>query len=205
MKGLVLKDLYLTFAKQKMLLLLTCFLLGVALMDNNNLFLLIYSTVFITMLPISLLSMDESEKWTTFCETLPVTKGQYVSGKMILYLVTTCAFIALTAVTEAVWMVLYGGFDETLYTAIMLGVTLTPFVVSSVQFPIIFRFGAEKGRIIFLSLYLVLSLSSVYFLNKTTLLSWLSGINIPILIGAVAAIFTLSWLLSIRMYEKRTK
>lgn len=204
MKGLILKDLYVTFAKQKMLLVLPCVLLAMALVDNNNLFLLIYAPMFVAMLPISLLTLDESDKWTAYCDTLPVSKGKYVSGKFVINLIATVAIIAICAIAEAVWQALNGGFDQTLYTAIMVGVIATAFLAPAVQFPFVFRFGAEKGRILFLTLYLIMSLSSVYFLNKTALLSWLSGVSIPILIAAVAAIYALSWLLSIRMYEKRT-
>lgn len=203
MKGLVLKDLYVTIKNQKLLLVLPFVFLAVALVDNN-LFLLIYSTVFITMLPINLLALDENAKWNTFCGTLPVSKGQYVSGKMILNLITTGTVIAVIAVAEAVWMTLHGGFDPDQYTAMMVGIVFMAFLAPSVQYPFIFRFGADKGRVLFLAIFLTIGLSYSSIVEQVQP-DVFRQINLPLAALVGAAVYGASWLLSIRMYEKRTK
>lgn len=205
MKGLILKDLYVIWAKQKLLLILPIVFLAIALVDNNNLTLVIYSGVFIGMLPINLLSLDESEKWTIFCGTLPVTKGQYVSGKFVVNLISTVAIIAICAIAEAVWLVLNGGFDQELYTAIMVGIVLTVFLAPAVQFPFVFRFGADKGRILFLAIFLSIGFSYASLLDQVQpTISIFGQVNLPLVLLIVAAVYGGSWLLSIRMYEKRT-
>lgn len=205
MKGLILKDLYVIWAKQKLLLILPVLFLAIGLIDNNNLSLVIYSGVFIGMLPINLLSTDESEKWTMFCGTLPVSKGQYISGKFVINLIATVAIIAICAISEAVWLALNGGFDLTVYTAIMVGVIATVFLAPAVQFPFIFRFGADKGRILFLAIFLSIGFSYASILNQVQpAVSIFGQINLPLFMLVVAAVYGGSWLLSIRMYEKRT-
>ena len=205
MKALILKDLYVAFAKQKLLLVLPFVFLLMGIWDGNNFLMITYATVFTAMLPLNLISIDESEKWNTYCGTLPVTKGQYVSAKYILSILATAAAVILTALVETIWLVATQAFEPESYVSLIISVVILGTLMPAIQLPFVFRFGAEKGRILFLAVYFTIAFSYTYVVENTPLLSVLASVNIPLLLVAMAAFYGSSWLISIRMYQARTK
>ena len=71
---------------------------------------------------------------------------------------------------------------------------------SALTMPPLFKFGAQKGRIVFIGVVGI-------FCGLAAILDTpdLSGVSLPIALLPILAmvIFAVSWLLSIRFYEKR--
>ena len=110
MKGLLLKDFYLSWRYCRAFLVIVAVFLAVSFTGDDNIFFLIYPIMIASVIPMTLVSYDEHDKWTAYSGTLPYTRAQLVSTK---YLVGMCfgsvAFLISMAATT-VRMILGGGF-----------------------------------------------------------------------------------------------
>ena len=201
MKGLLLKDTYMTVRLCRMFLLLDVVFLGVWMFGNGDLFFLTYPCLLTTMVPMTLISYDEREKWDVFAATLPYSRAQIVSCKYLIGLCLSVLILAVAAVGQ-IFRRTPGGTAEFLT---MLPVLLSACLLApAVLYPFVFRFGAEKGRVVYYVVIAVVCGGSVV-LQNTEVVSRLGGFtlgSIPVILIA-AAIYAGSWLLSIRLYAKR--
>lgn len=207
MKGLILKDLYLTLKYCRAFLVIVVVFIGVSFFDDDSTFLstfsIFYPCIIAGMIPSTLYSYDEREKWCTYSATLPVSKAQFVSSKYIIGLFSAITIIILTAIVQAFKM-LNTTFIPMDYLSIIAFIIAVCLVAPSVFMPFMFKFGAEKGRIIY---YVVIgaacALFAIFSVNQGTIFI-LDNIFVisAICIGA-AVIYIASWLLSISFYKKR--
>ena len=169
MRGLLRKDFYLlwSYCRLMPLFLLAFILFSTFSSDGQSPFFIYYPCILSSVLPVNLLAYDDAEHWLTYCDTLPVTRRQYVSGKYIMSLICAGTIFLLS---------------------------------SALTMPPLFKFGAQKGRIVFIGVVGI-------FCGLTAVLDTpdLSGVSLPIALLPILAmvIFAASWLLSIRFYEKR--
>lgn len=202
MKGLLLKDTYMTVRLCRMFLLLDVVFLGVWMFGNGDLFFLNYPCLLTTMVPMTLISYDEREKWDVFAATLPYSRAQIVSCKYLIGLCLSVLILAVAAVGQ-IFRRTPGGTAEFLT---MLPVLLSACLLApAVLYPFVFRFGAEKGRVVYYVVIAVVCGGSVVLQNTevASLLGSLSVGSLPAGVLIAAAVYAGSWLLSIRLYAKR--
>lgn len=202
MKGLLLKDTYMTVRLCRMFLLLDVVFLGVWMFGNGDLFFLTYPCLLTTMVPMTLISYDEREKWDVFAATLPYSRAQIVSCKYLIGLCLSVLILAVAAVGQ-IFRRTPGGTAEflTMLPVLMSACLLAP----AVLYPFVFRFGAEKGRVVYYVVIAVVCGGSVVLQNMevASLLGSLSVGSLPAGVLIAAAVYAVSWLLSIRLYAKR--
>ena len=202
MKGLLLKDTYMTVRLCRMFLLLDVVFLGVWMFGNGDLFFLTYPCLLTTMVPMTLISYDEREKWDVFAATLPYSRAQIVSCKYLIGLCLSVLILAVAAVGQ-IFRRTPGGTAEflTMLPVLMSACLLAP----AVLYPFVFRFGAEKGRVVYYVVIAVVCGGSVVLQNMevASLLGSLSVGSLPAGVLIAAAVYAGSWLLSIRLYAKR--
>lgn len=202
MKGLLLKDTYMTVRLCRMFLLLDVVFLGVWMFGNGDLFFLTYPCLLTTMVPMTLISYDEREKWDVFAATLPYSRAQIVSCKYLIGLCLSVLILAVAAVGQ-IFRRTPGGTAEflTMLPVLMSACLLAP----AVLYPFVFRFGAEKGRVVYYVVIAVVCGGSVVLQNMevASLLGSLSVGSLPAGMLIAAAVYAGSWLLSIRLYAKR--
>ncbi len=206
MKGLLRKDWYVTIDRFKMYLAVTAVFWGMQLLGEQNLFMICYPCLLVGMVPTSLLGVDESTKWSQFCDTLPVSRSQVVSGKYLLGLIFHAMVILPTLLVQAGYRVYSGTFTWSGYLAIACIMVISSLLSSAVSLPLMFKFGTEKGR-----MYQYVTLG--VFGSGSALLSYApfgQGANPALPLPAVAcaaavtvALYILSWFLSIRFYQTR--
>lgn len=202
MKGLLLKDTYMTVRLCRMFLLLDVVFLGVWMFGNGDLFFLTYPCLLTTMVPMTLISYDEREKWDVFAATLPYSRAQIVSCKYLIGLCLSVLILAVAAVGQ-IFRRTPGGTAEFLT---MLPVLLSACLLApAVLYPFVFRFGAEKGRVVYYVVIAVVCGGSMVLQNMevASLLGSLSVGSLPAGVLIAAAVYAGSWLLSIRLYAKR--
>ncbi len=202
MKGLLLKDTYMTVRLCRMFLLLDVVFLGVWMFGNGDLFFLTYPCLLTTMVPMTLISYDEREKWDVFAATLPYSRAQIVSCKYLIGLCLSVLILAVAAVGQ-IFRRTPGGTAEFLT---MLPVLLSACLLApAVLYPFVFRFGAEKGRVVYYVVIAVVCGGSMVLQNMevASLLGSLSVGSLPAGVLIAAAVYAVSWLLSIRLYAKR--
>lgn len=203
MKGLLLKDLYLSWKYCRSYLFMILFFALISCFGDNNPFFVYYPCLFIGLAPLNLQTFDEKEKWHIFADTMPYSRAQMVSGKYVYGLFTAAVGLVIAAAAQAIRMNLAGYFSAGEYIRILLGMLSCSLMLPALIMPCVFKLGAEKGRIA----YMVITgaVVAVFFA--------LSGIfgtpalpgGIPAAFGAAAVLvlYVLSWLLSIHFYRRR--
>lgn len=205
MKGLLLKDLYMAAKYCRAFLLIVVVFLAVSFFGDDNIFFVVYPAMIAGIVPVTLISYDERDKWDLYAGTLPYTGSQPVSSKYIIGLlfVGVAFFVSLAA--SAVRMTTEGYFsaDELVFTGallIVMGVIGPAFLL-----PFVFKFGAEKGRIAFYVMIGLLCALSAFWARSgfpTVFFSENKAVTAAAA-GAAVLLYLLSWRLSVLFCRKR--
>lgn len=195
MKALLLKDWYVLTHQLKLVLAALVMFALVPMFSSTA-----CSIIFVILLPVSALSYDEHSHWDQLAAGMPYTVPQLVVSKYLFgYLGAAC--IAVLSLLSRTLFSSGDGDMPVLCCLMLLGLLMLALVL-----PVLFRFGVERGRMIYvLAVALSTAAASIFSsqsvaldfskLPMTTLL--LTGIM------TVAALNALSIALSIRFYEKR--
>lgn len=206
MKGLFLKDLYLILNYFRFYFLIALFFTVGSLFMGDNLFFLYYPCMLFAMIPSSLLLNDEGSGWAGFSQTLPCTKSQMVSEKYLIGMLLQLVYIFLSMAVQAVRLCHAGSFSWEFYLTLIASLMVMAFVTSAVPLPLMFRYGAEKGRIGQFILIAVIcggsAAASVWFDETAPVIQIPQGLPFLLLLGSLG-LYALSWYLSIRFYAKR--
>ena len=201
MKGLLRKELYMTWAYSKVFLfMILCFLLAGGLSQDKGFF-LVYPMIIGMILPVSNLSYDERFKWHLSCDAMPCSRAKYVSAKYLMALLSVLAVMALTLLIQALRLSRTGSLAQLwTYPALLLPVG---FIGPALLMPVIFWLGVEKGRIFYFVLVGFVCAVGVVMGGGTGLSLGVAPASPLLLLLASALLFAGSWLLSVRLYEKR--
>lgn len=206
MKGLLIKEMYLVKKDCMGYMLAIAVFIILALMGNDSTFVVIYPGIMTALIPVKLLDNDERSKWNLYCGTLPYTKAQLVSAKYLSGLFMQITALLLSGMTQAFIMTQKTSVRLDLWLMQMTVAVITPLVLSSVSYPLIFRFGAEKGQIIFA---LIMGLICALLIPLVMAAPWLIAQQSPSIASMAVccliavAMYALSWYVSIALYRKR--
>ena len=201
MKGLLLKDWYLSVKYLRSLFVIIIAFMAASVFQPDNTFFTIYPCVMVAMLPVSLFSYDDREKWNVYVQAFPVSRKKYVTEKYLFGAISVVSYLVLMSLFYL--FVGMEGLGETFTVSLSLGL-----LASGIMLPILFRFGAEKGRIAYLIFIgLVVGVCGIMalglkdgriigYLHIAPVSNW--GICL-----IVVALYALSWRLSIKLYSKR--
>lgn len=205
MKGLLLKDWYAVKSYFRAFFLMDIIFIVVSCFTDGNVFFLIYPCIFSGMISMSLIAYEEKEKWNIYAETLPYSRAQLVSSKYVVSLFIGLLTVLAMSTVQAGMMLYKHEFDFFTilnFITILLPVSLLP---TAILLPFVYKFGAEKGRIIY---YIVIGIfcGSMGFLGgmRNYTLSFTQNPYLDI-IGFLVAVFVfgVSWLFSVRFYQNR--
>ena len=206
MKGLLRKDIYMAAQYYRAVLLVVAVFLLLTIFGDGSLIFLAYPTMISGMLPITLLSYDTHFKWEQYSGTLPYTRAQLVTVKYLMGLIFSGGVLLVCLGVLALRQILGDGFDLDAFLGagllcFVLGVAAPAFLL-----PLAFKFGPEKGRLLFT--VLIASLCGAGFaLGQTDFLSGLAIGNTVVVAlaaaGVTLALYLLSWRLSIHFYQKK--
>jgi len=141
-----------------------------------------------------------------YCETMPYTKAQIVSGKFIIGLLAQLATMLVIGAAQAVKMMIVGNFLPGEFAVLMLLLLIVSTLSSSICLPFIFKLGVEKGRAAY---YIMIGFVCGASALASGLFKGQLGTEIkPNLILSILAvigigIYIFSWHLSIVFYKKR--
>lgn len=204
MKGLLLKDCYMMKKYCKAYLLFVVIFIALSFVSNNNMFLVFYPCLLCGMIPVNLLAYDERSHWEQYSGALPYTKSQIVSGKYLISLLLQAAILLLTGIAQVLRISWRDGFSFNEFTVIMLTMFIISTIFPSISLPFIFKYGVEKGRIIYYVMIGFVSVASAIAANSFRAISEVQPIILLVLLSlAGIGIYALSWYLSIVFYKKR--
>lgn len=201
MMGLILKDLYNLKKQSKFyfILLVFYFLIGMA---NNSISM--FGTmlcVLAAMLPVTAMAYDEKNNWDRYALTMPLSRKDMVLSRYILGLIFS--FIAFMISIASSFFLIKDSFVESI--TMNLGTLSFVWILMSIIFPIIFKFGIEKGRILLMMILFAPSMIVLFLSNygiqlpdEETIKPYLYYLPIVIII-----IFILSLFISISIYNKK--
>lgn len=149
MKGLLLKDLYMSFKYCRAFLLMVMVFLGASFLGEDNILFILYPTMIAGVIPMTLLSYDERDKWTQYSRALPYTPAQLVSVKYLIGLLFGGTAFVISMGAAAVRMKLKGFFSIEEFFVFGVLLLVLGLLVPTFLLPFVFRFGVEKGRIAF--------------------------------------------------------
>ena len=178
MKGLLLKDWYMMVKYCKAWVVILVVMIGASAFSDNPFLFLMYPVMLAGLTAVTLIAYDERSGWSTLSRAMPYSAAQLVSVKYLVVLLLLAA--------AAVGMLLSAGL-----------------FVPAVLLPFVFRFGVEKGRILYMVVFgalagCMVSLSmSVEEMPQLTAGNAVSALALPV----CALLYALSWLLSIRLYR----
>ena len=197
MKGLLLKDWYLTVKYLRMLILISLLFAAMSVFSPENGFFRIYPAVMFAMIPVSLYSYDDREKWTVYAQAFPVSRAQYVTGK---YLFGALGMAALVALLTVLYLISGAeGFGGAVTLSLVLGLGS-----ASLMLPVLFRFGAEKGRIAYLIFIgAICGGGAALSLAAPSEGGAAMPTPSPALCAGMIVLYVLSWRLSVALYQKR--
>jgi len=206
MKGLLLKDWYMTKKYCRSYLLIGICFTVLSLMSQGNMFFIFYPCLLCGMIPVNLLAYDERSRWTEYVGTLPYTKTQIVSAKYLIGLFAQATMLTVTCTAQGIKMGIGGVFVLKDFLVLVMLLLIMAALASSLTLPFVFKLGVEKGRVAY---YVMIGAVCAGSIISSNLLSGemqaeihLNGI-LPIICLIGIGIYTLSWYLSIVFYKKR--
>ena len=195
MKGLLIKNALM----MKRTLFLYAVLIVVLSFGNDSglMFALFYSL----MLPINIIALDERSHFDRLLPMLPLTSTQCVLDK---YLFTYAGLVVMTAIACAIASVRAGLMAVLPLCLLGMGITL---MAHALSIPLLIRFGVERGRLLYLLLFLgqaallaaaVAAVGNVFDLGEIGLMK--AGACLLLLGAALNAV---SIRVAVKMYEKK--
>ncbi|MBR6801792.1 MAG: ABC-2 transporter permease [Eubacteriaceae bacterium] len=203
MKGLIIKDYYMVkkYLKFYIVMIIT-FSIAYAC-GADSAFFTIYPSVLSGVLVTTLLSYDESFRFLEYSATLPITKKTFVVAKYAFALIMVGVMLVINTISATMNFVISGNFSV---TAVLMQVCLLVLITVlgfALTLPLTFRFGQEKGRIVYI---MVIGLLSGVFMGigySDNFIPQNSWTACAMLLAASVLIFIISMILSIKFYEKR--
>lgn len=205
MLGLIKKDLLMIKGNLKAVGIIFVIFIGMAIFQDMN---LAFLPVFISfVLFMSTFSYDEYNKWDSYVTTLPNGRKNVVGAKYITTLLLLFASTILTIILSIAIETTRNEFDMKEMLGTIGGSIMATVLLVSITYPIIFKFGNEKGRIAMFAVAF-LGTSLFAFLLKSVKVSknvvlFFEQYGILFLIIVLVILLFGSYLLSKRIYEKK--
>lgn len=209
MKGLILKDFYMALKYCRAFIIIIAVFLGIFLYGNFNIFFLAYPCLITSVVPVTLFSYDEHDKWTIYSLALPYTRKQLVSSKYIIGIIFGLLSYVITMIATTAKMLITDTFSLQGFLSVSMALVGTALICPAIILPFMFKLGPNKGRIVF---YIMCGLiaaimsftakSSIFQLNQ--LENSFSNVLFSLIgIAVIVLLYSGSWLLSISFYKKR--
>lgn len=146
MIGLIKKDLLLMKSNLKLILIIfAVFVISSINQENNNLYFL--PALVSTMLFMSTFSYDEYNKWNTYATALPAGRKRVVMAKYLVTLLLNIMVFIITIILSLVIGKLEGNLNVQEVLSTIFGILAATIILQSIIYPLIYKFGIEKGRI----------------------------------------------------------
>lgn len=160
MKSLILKDIYNILPHYKTTALIMVFLAFIFIPFQGPEGYIVVCGVLSSMLIISTFSLDDFTAWPKYAMVMPVSRKELVRGKFIVLLIMSVAGSAFGFIFGTIGGLVTKKLDlggEALLTllCVTLAAVVCSLIMGSMTIALVFKFGPERGRILFLFSFLV--------------------------------------------------
>lgn len=152
MKGLLLKDWYQVWSSMKTMYLAVAVVLIIWMFGSSSsyVFPVSYAAFFLGILPVNLLTYDQSVGWVEYGQTLPVSKKTLVAEKYLVGLLCAAAAVVIGGLFVTVIPLRTGTAPDKDVLSLLAGSVCSILLVNGISLPLLYRFGAEKARMIYI-------------------------------------------------------
>lgn len=205
MKGLIKKDFYIIKQNMKYILLFLA-VFGIIALEGDDI--LYFIPVFlITMIFITTFSYDDYNNWNAYAVTLPNGRKNVVKSKYIASITLTVFATLITYILSVIIGVINGNLDLSNMTSLILSGLFSVVLIQAIMYPLIFKFGAEKGRIwLFVGVFLSVTIISIIFKNisiPASIITFFSNYYVILLLSFIVVAMTISYIVSKKIYSKK--
>lgn len=160
MKSLIIKDLYnIGHNAKSMFFILLVFAFALIPFSGVEGYIFVCA-ILCSMMIVTTFSFDDNSNWNRYAMIMPVLKSNLVAGKFITLLIFSAIGTICGLIIGAVGGLITGkivfqpeGIFELLFLA--LGALVAAMIFGGMSIPLVFQFGAEKGRMLILVSFLV--------------------------------------------------
>lgn len=145
MLGLIKKDLLMIKSNLKLVIVMIFIFFIMALQGDFDISFI--PLFIIVMLFMSTFSYDEYNKWDAYAITLPNGRKNVVKSKYVATIILTLLSIIITILLNILVGIINNNLDFDKFISILVGCCFGTFFIQSIMYPLIFKFGIEKGRI----------------------------------------------------------
>lgn len=152
MKGLLLKDWYQVRSSMKTMYLAVAVVLIIWMFGSSSsyVFPVSYAAIFLGILPVNLLTYDQSVGWVEYGQTLPVSKKILVAEKYLVGLLCAAAAIVVGGIFVVALILGKGKVVDGSALFLMEGSVCAILLINGISLPLLYRFGAEKASMIYI-------------------------------------------------------
>ena len=205
MKGLIKKDFYIIKQNMKYILLFLA-VFGIIALEGDDI--LYFIPVFlITMIFITTFSYDDYNNWNAYAVTLPNGRKNVVKSKYIASITLTVFATLITYILSVIIGAINGNLDLSNMTSLILSGLFSVVLIQAIMYPLIFKFGAEKGRIwLFVGVFLSVTIISIIFKNisiPASIITFFSNYYVILLLSFIVVAMTISYIVSKNIYSKK--
>lgn len=159
MKGLIIKDILNLRKNFRTTALVIGFVSIYAFATNNPFYLIGMVTIILSLSSITSMTYDDMSKWDRYALTMPISRKDIVVSKYILSILLSIVSI-LVSVTISYLLIITQKNNieskELLLTAYILFFSSLAYI--SIMLPLIFKFGVEKSRILFIAVIAIITM-----------------------------------------------
>ena len=207
MLGLIKKDLLMVKSNLKLVIVMLFVFFIMALQGQFNISFI--PPLISVMLFMSTFSYDEYNKWDAYAITLPNGRKNIVKSKYVATIILILLSIIITILLNILVGIINNSLDFDNCISILVGCSFVIVCIQAIMYPLIFKYGIEKGRIGLFALTFAIvgiigSLSRVIKIDiSTNIISFLYNywfIVIPIIL---ITILLVSYKISEKIYLKK--
>ena len=113
----------------------------------------------------------------------------------------------ITYILSVIIGAINGNLDLSNMTSLILSGLFSVVLIQAIMYPLIFKFGAEKGRIwLFVGVFLSVTIISIIFKNisiPASIITFFSNYYVILLLSFIVVAMTISYIVSKKIYSKK--
>lgn len=207
MLGLVKKDLLMIKGNIRQVILFLVVFLVLAFQENN---IIVIVPVFVSMMVfITTFSYDEYNKWNAYAISLPVSRKNIVKAKYVASIILWAIALLVTVVITGIMGLFEQNLNYSEMFGMILGCVFSIVLLEAIMFPLIFKFGVEKGRIgLFVGVFAIAGLLGFIFTgidleNATGFIEIFNKYYYILIPLAAVILLVISYFVSKKIYLKK--
>lgn len=164
----------------------------------------VYPCMVFGFLPTSLYSYDERSGWSRYSAALPYKRSQYVNVKMLMGLAFGVLYIVVNVLIHLYLWKVNPTYDSHMFMKVIGADIIFSFLFTAINVPVTFRFGHKAGTGVFIAQCGLMG----FMTGVMEAMIEDSGLDLTaemVIIACVISVvlYAVSWLLSVRFYERR--